>query len=143
MLAWLLAAESQGASTPITEPLLQYGAIGAIAAICIYAVYKLFSSLEASHKAESDRVQAERKAELERIQAAHKAELERIQVAHTAAIERADAAYDREVARGDRLEGELSGLNKLVNDKLAGELVRATDAIREAFETMHEQRRRL
>lgn len=118
MLAWLLI-EAQSPST-LTEPWLQYGAPGAMAAICIYAVYKLFSSLEASRKAE----------------------LERIQAAHADAIARADAAYDKEVSRGDRIENELRELNRLINEKLAGELVRATDAIREAFETMHDQRRR-
>lgn len=104
----------------LTSTLPQYGAIGAIAAICIWAVVKIFNRLVAQHQTE----------------------LERIEASHKAAIQRADAAYDREIARGDRLEGELRDLNKLVNDKLAGELVRATDAIREAFETMHEQRRR-
>lgn len=104
-----------------TSILPQYGAIGAIAALCLFAVVRLYNNQTATHKAE----------------------IERIEATHRAAIERADAAYDREVTRGDRLEVELRDLNKLINDKLAGELVRATDAIREAFETMHEQRRRL
>ncbi len=111
---------SQQAPEIITTTLPQYGAIGVIAAISIWGTVKIFNRLVAQHQAE----------------------LERIEGTHQAAIERADAAYDREVSRGDRLEGELRDLNKLVNDKLAGELVRATDAIREAFETMHDQRRR-
>ncbi len=120
MLLRLWAAEADGEPVPVgTDSLLQYGAIGAIAAICIYAVYKLFNSLVSSHAAE----------------------IERITASHHDAIARADAAYDKEVTRGDRLEIELRELNKLINDKLAGELVRATDAIREAFETMHERRR--
>jgi hypothetical protein len=120
VLLWLWAAEADGEPVPIgTDSLLQYGAIGAIAAICIYAVYKLFNSLVTTHKSE----------------------IERIELSHKDAIQRADAAYDKEVTRGDRLETELRELNKLINDKLAGELVRATDAIREAFETMHERRR--
>lgn len=104
----------------ITSTLPQYGAIGVIAGLCLFAVARLFNNLIATHKAE----------------------IERIELSHKAAIERADTAYDREVLRGDRLESELRDLNKLINDKLAGDLVRATDAIREAFETMHEQRRR-
>jgi dsDNA-specific endonuclease/ATPase MutS2 len=114
-----LLAQQQG--DPLTSVLPQYGAIGVIALICIYAVYKLFTNLIESHKSE----------------------IERIELAHKDAIQRADSAYDKEVSRGDRLENELRDLNRLINDKLAGELVRATDAIREAFETMHEQRRRL
>ena len=99
-----------------TSTLPQYGAIGAIAAICIWAVWMMFGRLVAQHQAE----------------------LERIDAAHKAAVTRADAAYDREVVRGDRLEGELRELNKLVNDKLAGELVRATDAVKEAGDHMRE-----
>lgn len=115
-----MPTELEGAATsPASDVLLQYGAIGAIALICIYAVYKLFNSLVA----------------------AHRNELERIEAAHKDAIQRADSAYDKEVSRGDRMENELRELNRLINDKLAGELVRATDAIREAFETMHERRR--
>lgn len=117
MLIYLLAQQAD----PLASTLPQYGAIGVIALVCIYAVYKLFNNLVESHKAE----------------------IERIELAHKDAIQRADSAYDKEVSRGDRLENELRELNRLINDKLAGELVRATDAIREAFETMHEQRRRL
>lgn len=143
MLAWLLITEAQnetGNTLPI-EPLWQYGAVGAIAAISIYAVYKLFSSLEASHKADSDRVQSDRQAELARIQAAHTSELERIQAAHVAALARADAAYDKEVVRGDRMETGLRELNELVNNKLAGAMAGATDAIREALEMTRDRRR--
>lgn len=64
-----------------------------------------------------------------------------LQESHKAEIQRADSAYEKEVGRGDRLESELRDLNKLINEKLAGELVRASDAVREAFETMHERRR--
>lgn len=103
----------------ITSTLPQYGAIGVIALVCMYAVYKLFNNLIASHKSET----------------------ERIEVAHQAAIQRADNAYDREVQRGDRLEQELRDLNRLINDKLAGELVKATDAIREALEVTRDRRR--
>lgn len=119
MLAWLLTDAQGVAPSPLTEPWLQYGAPGAMAAVCIYAVYKLFSSLEASRKAE----------------------LERIQVAHSDAIARADAAYDKEVIRGNRLETELREINRLINDRLAGELVQATDAIREALEMTRDRRR--
>jgi hypothetical protein len=100
----------------LNSTLPQYGAIGVIAAICIWAVVKIFNRLVAQHQEE----------------------LVRIEASHKAAVARADAAYDREVMRGDRLEGELRELNKLVNDKLAGDLVRATDAIREAFEIMRD-----
>ena len=128
MAVALLAAQSDMPS----DTLLQYGAIGAIAVVCLAATAKMLANLIAGHKSE-----------IERIEATHKAAMHRTEIAHQAAIQRADAAYDREVSRGDRLEVELRDLNKLINDKLAGELVRATDAIREAFETMHEQRRRL
>ncbi|MEV0247978.1 hypothetical protein AB0H76_15400 [Nocardia sp. NPDC050712] len=132
MLAWLLITDAQnenGSALPV-EPLWQYGAVGAIAAVCIYAVYRLFSSLEAS-----------RSAELERLQAAHASELERVQAAHVAALARADAAYDKEVARGDRMETGLRDLNSLVNNKLAGAMANATDAIREALEMTRDRRR--
>jgi hypothetical protein len=54
------------------------------------------------------------------------------------------AAYKKEVERGDRLEGELRDLNKLINTQYAGELVRATEAIRKAMDntaTANELRR--
>lgn len=114
----------------IANTLPQYGAIGAIALVCMYAVYKLFNNLVASHKSE-----------MERSEAAHRAAAELAAAAHLAAIQRADNAYDREVARGDRLEVELRELNRLINDKLAGELVKATDAIREALEVTRDRRR--
>ncbi|MEV6555860.1 hypothetical protein AB0M22_09100 [Nocardia sp. NPDC051756] len=120
MLIWLLATDLQGNDvSPGTDSLLQYGAVGAVAVIALFVAYRLFNNLEA----------------------AHKAEIERIEAAHRDAIQRADSAYGKEVTRGDRMESELRDLNRLINDKLAGELVRATDAIREAFETMHDRRR--
>ncbi|WP_280393028.1 hypothetical protein [Nocardia wallacei] len=103
----------------IINVLPQYGAIGVIAALALFGVVRLFNRLVETHKSE----------------------IERIEASHRSAIERADSAYDREVARGDRLEGELRDLNKLVNDKLAGELVKATDAIREALEMTRDRRR--
>lgn len=121
MLMWLLAAEVQSNPvTPAADVLLQYGAIGVVALIFIGVAYKLFNQVQASHTGEIARTEA----------------------SHTAAIQRADSAYDKEVTRGDRLESELRDLNKLINEKTAGELVRATEVIREAFETMHDQRRR-
>lgn len=120
MLTWLLVGEAQvEPSAGFTEPLAQYGAIGFFGAICVYAVYKLFNSVEATRKAE----------------------IERIEAAHRVAIERADAAYDKEVARGDRMESGLRDLNELINNKLAGELANATDAIREALEMTRDRRR--
>ncbi|WP_280319834.1 hypothetical protein [Nocardia wallacei] len=103
----------------IINVLPQYGAIGVIAALALFGVVRLFNRLVETHKSE----------------------IERIEASHKSAIDRADSAYDREVARGDRLEGELRDLNKLVNDKLAGELVKATDAIREALEMTRDRRR--
>lgn len=125
----LLLAIENNAVSPVEDSFLQYGAIGTVALIFIAVAYKLFNNLEASNKAA-----------MERLEAAHKAEIERIEAAHKAAIERSDSAYDNEVGRGNRLESELRDLNKLVTDKLAGELVRASDAVREAFETMHGRR---
>lgn len=132
MLAWLLVTKAQNEpAVPFTsDPWWQYGAIGGIAAIALYAVYKLFNILVAAHKSE-----------MERLEATHKAELERIQASHQAAIARADTAYDREVARGDRLEGGLGDLNRLTNDKLAVVVASATDAIREALEMTRDRRR--
>ncbi|WP_227979994.1 hypothetical protein [Nocardia spumae] len=115
MLLSLLWAQQDA----VSDTLPQYGAIGAIALVCIWGFIKIFNRLVAQHQAE----------------------LDRIQTAHKNAIDRADAAYDKEVSRGDRLESELRELNKLVNDKLAGELVRATDAIREAWGNVHDQHR--
>lgn len=130
LTALLLATEVQGNGVPpASDALLNYGLPGVMLAIFAGVAYKLFNNLEASNKAA-----------LERIQAAHKAEIERIEVAHKAAIERADSAYGNEVIRGNRLESEQRDLNRLVNEKLAGELALATDAIREAFETMHGRR---
>lgn len=121
VLMWLLAADVQSnLVTPGADVLLQYGAIGVVALIFIGVAAKLFNQVQTSHTGE----------------------IERIEAAHQAAIARADTAYDKEISRGDRLESELRELNRLINDKLAGELVRATDAIREAFETMHDRSRR-
>lgn len=112
------AADSE--SVPIgTDNLLQYGAVGVLALIFIYATYRLFTLLQESHAKE----------------------ISRIETAHAKEIGRIEVAYDREVQRGDRIESELGDLNKLVNGKLAGELVQATDAIREALEIMHDRRR--
>lgn len=127
----ILLGIENGAVVPVQDSFLQYGAIGAVALIFIAVAYKLFNNLDAANKAA-----------MERIEAAHKAEIERIEAAHKAAIERADSAYSNEVVRGNRLESEQRDLNRLINDKLAGELVRASDAVREAFETMHTDRRR-
>jgi hypothetical protein len=44
-------------------------------------------------------------------------------------------AYKKEVERGDRLERELHDINHLINTQYAGELVRATEAIRKAMDT--------
>lgn len=119
MLIWLLATDPRAdTAPPAADSLLQYGAIGIVAAIFIAVAYKLFNQLQATHKAE----------------------MERIEAAHAAAIQRADSAYGNEKTRADRMESDLRDLNKLINDKLAGELVRASDAVREALETMHNRR---
>lgn len=120
MLAWLLITEAQ--SEPAVsglDVLQQYGLPTFVALVFGWVAWKLFNQGQASHAAE----------------------IERIQAAHRSAIERADAAYDKEVARGDRMESELRDLNRLINDKLAGELVKATDAIREALEMTRDRRR--
>lgn len=104
---------------PGSQPLLQYGAVGIIAIIFIYATFRLFTLLQESHAKEISRLEA----------------------AHAKEIIRVEAAYDREVDRGTRLESELGDLNKLINTKVAGQLVQSTDAIREALEIMHDRRR--
>lgn len=132
VLEWLLIANAQGEPVaPFSgEPWWQYGAIGAVAFVALYAVYKLFNILVAAHKAE-----------MERLEAGHRIEIERIEAAHRAAIERADTAYRTEVARGDRMETGLRELNDLINNKSAGVLANATDAIREALEMTRDRRR--
>jgi hypothetical protein len=77
-----------------------------------------------------------------RLEAAHAAEIARIEATHKAAIERADAVAVIERSRADRMETELREINKLINDKLAGELVRASDTVREALEQRHSERGR-
>lgn len=104
---------------PAGDTLLQYGAVGVVALIFIYATYRLFSLLQESHAKEVTRIEA----------------------AHAKEVARVEAAYDKEVARGDRIEKELADLNKLINTSLAGELVQATGAIREALEIMRDRRR--
>lgn len=81
-------------------------------------------------------------AAMEQLKTAHAAEIIRIDAAHKAAIERSDAAYQSERTRADRMEAELREFNKLVNDKLAGELVRAADVVRETLEMRNAERRR-
>lgn len=117
-LLWRISADD-GVVPRTTDSLLQYGAVGVIAIIFIYATYRLFTLLQESHAKE----------------------IERIDTAHAKEVARIEAAYDREVVRGTRVESALADLNNLVNTKLAGELVQATDAIREALEIMHDRRR--
>ena len=120
MLMWLLATEAQeDALSPSLDILQQFGLPTFVAVVFGAVAWKLFTEARSSHAAE----------------------IERIQATHQSAIERADAAYDKEVTRGDRLESELRELNRLINDKLAGELVKATDAIREALEMTRDRRR--
>jgi hypothetical protein len=117
---WLLATDLQGdAVSPGTDVLLQYGAVGVVAIIFIYATYRLFTLLQESHAKE----------------------IARLESAHAKEVTRIEAAYDKEVARGDRIQSELGDLNKLINTKVAGQLVQSTDAIREALEIMHDRRR--
>lgn len=52
-----------------------------------------------------------------------------------------EKAYQQEVARADRLEQELLALNKLITEQLAGELVHATEAIRDVVELLRSRRR--
>lgn len=132
MLTWLLVAEAQGESvSPFpTEPLLQYGVLGIFAVILIYATVRLFKIIQESHAKE-----------VARIQDSHANEIVRIQEAYSKEVSRLEVAYDREVNGRNRVESELSDLNKLINTSLAGELVRATDAIREALENERDRRR--
>lgn len=116
----LLAIESTGETPSMpTDSLLQYGAVGVVALIFIYATYRLFTLLQESHAKE----------------------IARIEAAHAKEVSRIEAAYDKEITRGDRIESELGDLNKLINTKVAGQLVQSTDAIREALEIMHDRRR--
>lgn len=121
MLTGLLLAISaaQDSVPPGSQSFLQYGAVGIVAIIFIYATFRLFGLLQESHAKE----------------------IARLEAAHAKEITRVEAAYDREVERGTRVESELGDLNKLINTKVAGQLVQSTDAIREALEIMHDRRR--
>jgi hypothetical protein len=121
----------QAAADVTSDPFLQYGAVGAVAALFIAVAWRLFNVVQQSSAAATVRLEA-----------AHAAEIARIEATHKAAIERADAVAVIERSRADRMETELREINKLINDKLAGELVRASDTVREALEQRHSERGR-
>lgn len=52
---------------------------------------------------------------------------------------RIEAAYEKEAARADRLERELHELNMLISERLAGDLVRATEVMRSVLEIVKQQ----
>lgn len=54
---------------------------------------------------------------------------------------RGEDAYKKERERGDRLESELLNVNKLISDRLAGDLVRATETMREVIEIIRTRRK--
>ncbi len=82
---------------PVSQALLQYGAIGLLALIATTFAYKLLAALQ--------------------------------------------AAFEREKQRADRLEADLRELNSLINERLAGELVRAREATGEMVAFVRNQRR--
>lgn len=124
------------------ESLLQFGAVGVMAFIFAGVALRLYNQLQGSNLAATTQLKEAHAAEIVRLELTHKVAFERLETAHAAAITRSDAAYQDEKARADRMEAELRDFNKLINDKLAGELVRASDIVREALEQTHAERRR-
>lgn len=66
MFTWWYVAQAgstaQDTTASVTAPLLQYGAVGILAAIALYAVVKLFGRQVAAHEkdiARADRLEAE------------------------------------------------------------------------------------
>jgi hypothetical protein len=121
---------SGGTAPSLLDALVNVGGIGLVAAIFLYATGLLYRHNVAATARE-----------ITRLEESHRAEIARLDEAHSKEVARIDAAYGKEVDRGNRLEVDLSGLNKLINTSLAGELVRATEAIREAAEMMRDHRR--
>ena len=130
------------ATTSVDDSFLQAGIAGAVALVLGGVVLRLYTQLQGSNSTAMAQLKESHAAELSRIEAAHRAAIERAEAAHKAALERSDAAYQSECARGNRLEAELRDLNRLINDKLAGELVRASDVVRQTFESTYTERRR-
>ncbi|WP_454199605.1 hypothetical protein [Nocardia sp. Marseille-Q1738] len=118
-----------GEVQPLTDAFVQYGAIGVIAAFFVYATVFLYKRSEAAHGSE-----------IARIDAAHSNAIASLQSAHSKEVERLEDALDKERERSTRFEGNLSDLNQLINTQLAAQLVRATEAIREAAD-MRDHRR--
>jgi hypothetical protein len=121
----------QAAADVATDPFLQYGVVGVVATLFIGVSIKLFNMNQVATRSA-----------MERIEAQHAAEIVRIEASYKSAFERADAAFISERSRADRMESELREMNRLINDKLAGELVRASDTVREALEQRQSERRR-
>lgn len=94
---------------------IQYGAVGILALVSITAVVVLWRSYE-KHKEQMAEVFRQEKEQLQ-------------------------AFYDQAQQRADRLEQKLLELNSVVSEQFAGELVRATEAIKECVELMRGRRR--
>lgn len=94
---------AQQTSDPTGGILLQYGAIGVIALIGLWATYFLYKRQERQAEKETERWEKE------------KEDL------------RADIKFERD--RGDRLEAELLSLHGRISGEFAGKLERATGAM--------------
>ena len=112
------------AASSVEDPFLQAGIAGAVALVLGTVVLRLYTQLQASNKATT-----------ERLEASHAAELSRLDAAHKVALDRADAVLSAAVARADRMENELRDVNKLMTDKVIVELVRASDVVRRAVDS--------
>lgn len=101
------------------DNLLQYGAIGALLLLALWAVVKLFQRQVNSHD------QA----------------LERADRALEQALAQGDRALTQVQARADRAEAQLESLNALIIDKLVIQLTRTADVTARVAEQMADQRR--
>jgi hypothetical protein len=94
---------------------IQYGAVGILALASITALVVLWRSYE-KHKEQMADVFRQEKEQLQ-------------------------AFLEQAQQRADRLESKLLELNAVVSEQFAGELVRATEAIKECVELMRGRRR--
>jgi hypothetical protein len=134
--------DDPAAATSVDDSFMQAGIAGAVALVLGGVVIRLYTQVQGTNNAAMAQLKEAHAVEMARIEAAHHAALERMDAAHKAALERSDAAYQFERARADRMENELREFNKLVTDKLSGELVRASDIVRQTFESTYSERRR-
>ena len=110
-MEWVYA---QGSTSP-ESAFLQYGAIGLVALISIYAVIKLFDRLSKAHEREltnKDR------------------EIERVSTSYLRELEAKDKEIERIKVRADRYEVQLAEQNKVIQDRIVVALMQTAEILK-------------